>query len=77
MLLRDAPGVMLRPDLRRMANQIAANFAYLDRAEAAATVATHLRRFWTPQMREELLAAPPETDLDPVVRAAIDLLRAG
>ena len=39
--------------LARMANQIAANFEYgADKDKAAATVADHLRRFWTPSMRK-------------------------
>lgn len=39
--------------LVRMANQIADNFAYgADDAKAAAGVADHLRRFWTPDMRK-------------------------
>jgi formate dehydrogenase subunit delta len=38
--------------LVRMANQIADNFAYgSDDAKSAASVADHLRRFWTPGMR--------------------------
>lgn len=43
--------------LVRMANRIAAFFdAMPDRAEARAGVAQHLRRFWEPRMRRELLA---------------------
>jgi formate dehydrogenase subunit delta len=42
--------------LVRMANQIAANFDYgPDKAKAAAAVADHLRRFWSPLMREEIV----------------------
>jgi formate dehydrogenase subunit delta len=67
---------MLRPDLDRMARQIAANFSYLGAEEAASQLASHLERFWTPAMRSELLAASPAELSDPIVRAAADLLRA-
>jgi hypothetical protein len=91
--------------LIRMANQIAANQRHLPVDEAATRVADHLRLFWAPPMRDELLAhaASPEAggpeaggpdaggpeaggpeaggpeaggaDLDPVVVAALTLLR--
>ena len=42
--------------LVRMANEIAAFFASEpDRAVAIDSVASHLRRFWEPRMRRELL----------------------
>ena len=42
--------------LVRMANDIAANLEYgPDRAKAVAEVADHLRRFWSPLMREEIV----------------------
>jgi formate dehydrogenase subunit delta len=45
---------------------------------AAAAVATHLRSFWDPRMRADLIAYvdsdPP--DLDPIVARAAELLRA-
>ena len=42
--------------LVRMANDIAANLAYgPDKAKAVAGVADHLRRFWSPLMREEIV----------------------
>jgi formate dehydrogenase subunit delta len=40
-----------------MANQIAEQFAQLPSDEAAALVAGHLRAFWTPTMRADLLIA--------------------
>ena len=46
---------MVRPDLVRMANQIAANFRHHPEAQAAAEVANHIRMFWPPLMRHELL----------------------
>lgn len=42
--------------LVRMANQIAANCdAGLDQGKAAAAVADHLRRFWSPTMKREIV----------------------
>jgi formate dehydrogenase subunit delta len=42
--------------LVRMANQIAANFEYgPDKDKAAAGIADHLRRFWTPSMRAQIV----------------------
>lgn len=63
-------------NLVRMANRIAEFFqAMPDRAEARDGVAQHLRRFWEPRMRRELLAlAAGEAGraLHPLVREAID-----
>lgn len=43
--------------LVRMANQIAANFAYGDdRAQAVAAVLDHLTRFWTLEMKQAIVA---------------------
>ncbi len=46
---------MALSDLVRMVNQIAANFAYEDPDRAATEIAAHLRSFWTPAMRAEIL----------------------
>jgi len=59
--------------LVRMANQIARNYSYLSEADAAAAVATHLERFWTPDMRSEFVGGSPD-DLDPVASTARGLL---
>lgn len=40
--------------LIRMVNQIAVNLAYED--DPAAATAQHIRHFWTPQMRQRLIA---------------------
>lgn len=63
-------------DLQRMANQIAANFAHHEEDVAAGEVANHLKLFWTPAMRSLLkeMAADTEWELDPLVRAALELL---
>lgn len=36
------------------ANQIALNFAAYPRAQAVAAIADHLRKFWTPAMRQQI-----------------------
>lgn len=43
-------------DLVRMANQIASFFAAYPEDEAIAATASHLKNFWEPRMRAELLA---------------------
>ncbi len=61
----------------RMANQIAANFRHHPDAQAADEIAAHLRSFWTPWMLERLgaVVAAGGEGLDPLVVAAVDLLR--
>ena len=58
-----------------MANQIAANFRHHPQAQAAAEVADHIRMFWPPLMRHELLDNVDNGGFDPIVIAAADLLR--
>ena len=63
--------------LVRMANEIAANFRSYSEAEAVAAIASHLRRFWEPRMREELrraIQAGRAADLSPLVVAAMQRL---
>jgi len=60
----------------RMANDIAAQFAHLPPEAAASAVAAHLRTFWDPRMRDQLVehVAGGGAGLDPlVVRAAARL----
>ena len=66
---------MVRPDLVRMANQIAANFRHHPESQAAAEVANHIRMFWPPLMRRELLDEIGSANFDPLVVAAANLLR--
>jgi hypothetical protein len=47
---------MALADLVRMVNQISDNFVYEPPDRAAIDVAGHLRSFWTPQMRAEIIA---------------------
>lgn len=66
-------------NLVRMANRIGEFFAPMpDRAEALAGIATHLKKFWEPRMRREILAHVDERDgagLLPIVAEAIRLHR--
>jgi formate dehydrogenase subunit delta len=65
-------------DLVRMANQISENFSYEPPASAANDVATHLRAFWSPGMREEILAYERDNgaELSEVTRLALQRLSA-
>ena len=62
-------------NLVRMANRIGDFFeAMPDADEARAGIANHLRRFWEPRMRAEIVAHVREHDgagLHPMVREAI------
>jgi formate dehydrogenase subunit delta len=62
----------------RMANDIARQFAHLPPDQGAAGVAAHLRSFWDPRMRAQLLdlVAAGGSGLDPLVLAAAQLLAA-
>lgn len=61
-----------------MANDIGAFFnAEADKNVAAQGVANHIKRFWDPRMRREIIAHYREAGgagLDPVPRSAIALL---
>ncbi len=61
--------------LIHMANRIGEFFeAWPDRAEALEGVATHLRKFWEPRMRRELVTLVEDGSADallPLVREAI------
>jgi formate dehydrogenase subunit delta len=62
--------------LIRMANQIASNYAHHPPEQAAAEVAAHLRSFWAPPMRADLVEYVHEggTGVDPVVVMALEQL---
>ncbi|MGA6162061.1 formate dehydrogenase subunit delta [Amycolatopsis magusensis] len=61
----------------RLANEIARQFRGRPEDRAAATIAQHIRQFWDPRMRADLLAqvAADPSRVDPVIRAAVRLLR--
>ena len=49
-----------------MLEQICANFAWeSDEAAAAAAVASHIKRFWTPLMRQTVCAAVASGEASP------------
>lgn len=56
----------------RLANDVAAQFAYLDHDKAVAGIVAHLRQFWDPRMRAQLVAhvAAGGEGLDPLARDA-------
>jgi formate dehydrogenase subunit delta len=63
--------------LVRMANQIAANSDYgPDKDKLAATVADHLTRFWTPEMRAAIIEGHRRKllDLSPLAARAVERL---
>jgi formate dehydrogenase subunit delta len=64
--------------LTMMANQIGAFFAAQDEAAAPAAIADHLRKFWDPGMRADILAhlGKGGAGLDPLVRRAVEMLLA-
>jgi formate dehydrogenase subunit delta len=61
-----------------MANDIGNYFRPQSRAEAIAGIAAHIKRFWTPRMRQKLKAylatAQGEDGLDELPRAALATL---
>jgi len=63
-----------------MANDIGAFWAAeADKKEAAKNVASHLKRFWDPRMRREIVAHYREggKGLDDLARSAVALLAEG
>ncbi len=66
--------------LIRMANQIAVNFDYgQDKDALVASVADHLRRFWSPDMKQQIVSAyrGGDSDLDARAAAAVAKLAEG
>ncbi len=63
--------------LAYMANQIGRFFAHQKQDQAVASIAGHLRQFWDPRMRRDILVHfdDPEVNLDPLVRKAVAQLR--
>lgn len=60
-----------------MANQIGKFFAAQGEAAAIAGIADHIKKFWDPRMRREIIAhlGAGGAGLDPNVRAAVESLR--
>ena len=65
------------PPVVRLGHDLVRNFAALPPDKAAVEIATHIRKFWEPRMREELLARVRwgDTSVHPLlVRAAEHLV---
>jgi formate dehydrogenase subunit delta len=61
-----------------MANQIGTYFASQPRQDPVEGIANHLRKFWDPRMRREILAHLDDhggEGLDPLVLKAVQTLR--
>ena len=69
---------MQQDDLVRMVNQIADFFDAYPEADAVSGVAEHLRKFWDPSMRRQLLDARESLRdrLHPIARRALEDLSA-
>ncbi len=63
--------------LAYMANQIGRFFAAQKAGTAVAGIENHIRQFWDPRMRRDLLAHLDKVTLDPPVRQAVERLRDG
>lgn len=64
------------PPTVRLAGDIAAQFRHRPAEAAAAAVAEHIRQFWDPRMRRDLLAeVDAGVGTDPLVVAAAEQLR--
>ena len=68
---------MSTPRLVYMANQIGRFFVSQNQATAAAGIADHLRKFWDPRMRADIVALLDAggEGLDPAVREAVAALK--
>jgi formate dehydrogenase subunit delta len=63
--------------LTMMANQIGAFFKAQGEGQAPAAIADHLKKFWDPGMRADIVAHLDAggAGLDPLVRSAVALLK--
>lgn len=61
--------------LRRMANEIAANFAAIGDEKAIAETAVHIWKFWDPRMKAQIYS-DDLAQLSPIARGAIEKLKA-
>jgi formate dehydrogenase subunit delta len=63
--------------LTLMANQIGAFFKAQGEADAPAAIADHLKKFWDPGIRADIVAhlATGGAGLDPLVRKGVELLQ--
>ena len=61
--------------LAYMANQIGRFFAHQPEEKAVAAINDHLRKFWDPRMRAQILADLDTISLEPRVRRAVERLK--
>jgi formate dehydrogenase subunit delta len=61
--------------LAYMANQIGRFFAHQKEDRAVAAIEDHLRKFWDPRMRKQILDEVDSGALDPRVRLAVERLK--
>jgi formate dehydrogenase subunit delta len=66
---------MSHDKLAYMANQIGRFFAHQKEEQAVASINDHLRKFWDPRMREQIVAEADTAALDPWVRRAVERLK--
>lgn len=62
--------------LRRMANQIGANYAAIGHDNAVLATADHIRKFWDPRMKDAIFA-DDRSELNDIAARAIEVLVAG
>jgi formate dehydrogenase subunit delta len=58
-----------------MANQIGKFFAHQKDDQAVASINDHIRKFWDPRMRKQILEELDTAGLDPRVRRAVEQLK--
>jgi formate dehydrogenase subunit delta len=58
-----------------MANQIGRFFAHQKDDQAVASINNHIRQFWDPRMRRQIVAELDTAELDPRVRRAVEQLK--
>lgn len=61
--------------LAYMANQIGRFFAHQKEEQAVAAINDHLRKFWDPRMRKQIVEQLDAAALDPRVRQAVERLK--
>jgi len=66
---------MSHDKLAYMANQIGKFFAHQGEDQAVASINDHIRKFWDPRMRKQILQELDSAELDPRVRRAVEQLK--
>jgi formate dehydrogenase subunit delta len=66
---------MSHDKLAYMANQIGRFFAHQKDDQAVASINDHIRKFWDPRMRRQILEELDTVTLDPRVRRAVEQLK--